>query len=244
VISERGTSVLWPGADPQSIPGRDVTIAGGRWTVVGVAADIRQTPVWSPQPTLYLPLTTPEARRSSSNLYLAVRMAPGAAPDEALWTATLDHAFGSRGGASAEAVADMSLPWLQQPRFYAALFGTLGIVALLLTAAGVYAVAAFDVSQRRREMGIRLTLGATARNLVSAVCQRSLRPLVAGVAAGLVAAWWGGQFLQSFLVEVDVHDPWMQVGVVIVLTLTAVVAAWLPALRAGRVNPSETLRSS
>jgi hypothetical protein len=242
VVSVRGARVLWPGADPQSVPGRELTIDGGRWTVVGVAADIRQTPVFSLQPALYLPVTA--TRRSSSNVYLALRMAPGVAPDDAHWKATLDDAFGTRGGVVVNAVGEIALPWLQQPRFYAVLFGTLGLVALLLTAAGVYAIAAFDVSQRRRELGIRLTLGATARDLVRVICARALRPIVAGLAAGLLGAWWGGRFMQSFLVEVDVHDPWTQAGVVLVLTMTALAAAWLPAVRAGRVNPVETLRSS
>jgi putative ABC transport system permease protein len=108
----------------------------------------------------------------------------------------------------------------------------------------VYAVAAFDVSQRKREMGIRLTLGATSRDLVRAICQRSLRPILLGLVVGVLGAWWGGQFLQAFLVEVDARDPWTHSGVVLLMILTALIAAWLPALRAGRVNPADTLRST
>jgi ABC-type lipoprotein release transport system permease subunit len=92
-------------------------------------------------------------------------------------------------------------------------------------------------------MGVRLALGATARHLRRTVIGDALRPVVLGVVAGTIGAFWAGQFLQAFLVGVDARDPWTLGLVVAVLVATAVAAAWLPARRASLVNPATTLRA-
>ena len=135
-------------------------------------------------------------------------------------------------------------PWFERPRFQAALFGSFAVIGLLLAAVGLYAVAAFNAGRRRREIGVRLTLGATTRHVSRMVVQSAVKPILVGAAAGLVVTWWAARFLQAFLFEVDARDPWTLALVVVVLGATAIVAAWLPARRAGRTDPADVLRST
>jgi ABC-type antimicrobial peptide transport system permease subunit len=141
------------------------------------------------------------------------------------------------------AVQDALEPSLKDPRFRAVLLGAFAVCALLLAAAGLYALAAFEVSLRRYEMGVRLTLGASAREIQRLVVFEALRPVVVGAAIGAVVAVWAGKFLQSFLYKVDAHDPWTMGLVALVLIMTAVAAAWMPARRAARTDPAVVLRA-
>jgi ABC-type antimicrobial peptide transport system permease subunit len=108
---------------------------------------------------------------------------------------------------------------------------------------GLYAVGSFEVAMRRSEMGVRMSLGATAGNLQRLVIREALTPVVVGILAGLIVTYWGAKFLQSFLYHVDARDPVTYVLVVLVLIATAIVAAWLPARRAARTDPATVLRA-
>ena len=132
---------------------------------------------------------------------------------------------------------------MQQPRFQALLFGSVAVIGLLLAAVGLYAVAAFDVARRRQEMGIRLALGATAGDLRHLVIGAALRPVAIGTVAGLIGAWWTARFLQAFVFEVDVRNPWTFGVVAVVLAVTAVLAVWRPAQRAAKTDPTTVLRA-
>jgi putative ABC transport system permease protein len=123
------------------------------------------------------------------------------------------------------------------------MFTTFGVVGLLLAAVGLYAVTSFDVAARRREMGVRLSLGASPRDLLQRVLRDSVRPALVGVAIGIVLSLWAAQFLQSFLHKVDARDPWTFGLVALTLVLAAVAAAWIPARRASRTDPTEVLRA-
>ena len=114
---------------------------------------------------------------------------------------------------------------------------------MVLSAVGLYAVASFEVSRRRYEMGVRAALGATARDLRRIIVSDACRAVAAGAACGLVVAWWALQYLQAQLFEVDARDPGTLALVVAVLLVTAILAAWLPAHRAGRTDPAVVLRA-
>ncbi len=128
-------------------------------------------------------------------------------------------------------------------RFRRAFFGAFGTVALLLAAAGLYGTLLYAVGQRRRELGIRLALGAGRRRVQREVLQRGVVLAAAGVAIGTVIVWFTGRLLQSFLFGITPADPVALGGSAGILLLTAVVAAWLPAWRAGRTDPLETLNA-
>jgi ABC-type antimicrobial peptide transport system permease subunit len=135
-------------------------------------------------------------------------------------------------------------PHIQRPRFQAQLFAVLAVIALLLAAVGLYAISSFEAARRRFEIGVRMAIGATARDVRRAVIRDALRPVVIGSVIGLGVSWWAAQFLQAFLVGVDARDPGTLALVALVLTSTAFVAAWLPARRAARTDPATVLRTT
>ena len=100
-----------------------------------------------------------------------------------------------------------------------------------------------DVARRVREIGIRGALGAQQRQLVTMIVLEYLRPVIAGVATGLLACWWTTRLVTHFLYEIDPHEPLVWVGSVAALMVVASLAAWLPARRASAVNPTLVLRA-
>jgi len=112
----------------------------------------------------------------------------------------------------------------------------------LLTAIGLYGVLAYNVTQRSREMGIRMALGARRWDVLSLVIGYGIRLTVPGVAIGLVAALALTRVMGSLLYEVKPSDPITYVGVSALLIVVAFLACWLPALRATRVDPIQSLR--
>jgi predicted permease len=242
LVSRSGAAQLCPGGSASDCVGRRIDHEGRPLTIVGVVEDITSAPGEAPTAGLYLPMTLEDAPATQSAVQVAVRVPAGAVPDPATIDARLDAAFGP-GGASVFSIAERTAPYLQRPRFQAVLFASLAAIAIVLAAIGLYAVAAFDVARRRREMGVRLALGATPGDLRRTVIGTAVRPVLIGAAGGLTTALWAAQFLQSFLVDVDARDPWTYALVALVLVATAVVAAWLPARRAAKTDPAQVLRA-
>lgn len=123
----------------------------------------------------------------------------------------------------------------------ATMFLAFGVLALALAAIGLYSVIAYDVAQRTRELAIRIALGAGRGNVVRLVVGDGLRIAVAGVALGVVAALWGGPYLQPLLFGLSPRDPLVFVVVTAALLAAATLACALPAFRATRVNPGTAL---
>lgn len=118
-----------------------------------------------------------------------------------------------------------------------------GLSALLLCVAGLYGLLAYIVTQRTREMGVRIALGARRANLLWLVLRQASIMLVLGVAAGSALAWSSSRLLRGFLFGVQAHDGWTLAGSAILLFLSGMLAAYLPARRASRVDPMEALRA-
>ncbi len=129
-----------------------------------------------------------------------------------------------------------------QPRFRAELVGTFAALALLLAAVGVFGVIAFSVSQRLREFGIRMALGATEGNILRLVAKTGLKMTVLGVAIGLGGAAWISQSISSLLYGVKPLDPITFTAAPAILALVALAASVVPAMRAARVDPVVALR--
>jgi hypothetical protein len=127
-------------------------------------------------------------------------------------------------------------------RFDTWIFTTFGVLGLLLAAGGLYGTLLYTVGTERRELGIRLALGARRRSLEARVLGRGLRTAGAGAALGTVASWASGRLLQSRLFGVEAGDPATLAAAVGVLLVTAAVACWVPARRAAATDPMETLR--
>ena len=128
-----------------------------------------------------------------------------------------------------------------EPRFNLQLLGGFAVAGLLLALIGVYGLTAFDVRRRFTEIGIRLSLGASPESIQSMILRQRLRLTFFGVVVGLAAAWVLSGALATLLYEIAPSDPITWVGVTLVVVVTSVVATWLPARRATRVDPSEVL---
>jgi len=128
-------------------------------------------------------------------------------------------------------------------RFYTVLATVFALIAVTLGAIGVYGVLADTVSRRRRELGIRVALGAAPRTLVGGVLADGARLAAGGVGIGLLASFWSGRVLRALLVDVGERDPIALVGSAIIFAAVALLASLGPAARAVRADPVEALRA-
>jgi ABC-type antimicrobial peptide transport system permease subunit len=127
-------------------------------------------------------------------------------------------------------------------RFLGALFLSFAVVGLLLAAGGLYGTLLFVAGERRREMGIRLALGASRGRIERRLLMSGLAVSGVGVAAGLAGSWYGGRFLERWVWGVEPADPATLLLASAVLLATAAVASWFPARNAARTDPVRTLR--
>jgi putative ABC transport system permease protein len=127
-------------------------------------------------------------------------------------------------------------------RFAMLLLGAFAIVALALGAIGIYGVISYAVSKRTHEMGIRMALGARGHDVLGLVVRQGMKLTLIGIAAGLAGALAVTRVLQSLLFEVKPFDPLIFLWVTLTLTAVALLACWLPARRAAKVDPMEALR--
>lgn len=138
-----------------------------------------------------------------------------------------------------EAQADQSL---LNERLVATLSTAFGLLATLLAVIGLYGVMAFTVARRTREIGVRMALGAVPADVVWLVMREAIVLVGAGVVLGLGAAWGSGRLVSSQLYGVSANDPWTMAGAAAALAIVALLAGYLPARRATRVNPVLALR--
>jgi ABC-type antimicrobial peptide transport system permease subunit len=131
---------------------------------------------------------------------------------------------------------------IARQRFLVLLFGTFGGVALLLACVGVYGVLAYLTSQRTAEIGVRMALGATARDVIRLVLGQSARLIAIGAAAGLCGAWAAARLLERFVEGMRPVDPATLGAMTALLIATALWASYVPARRAGRVDATQALR--
>ena len=242
IVTESLAERAWPNEDPI---GRRLHFGGpqGRnpWmTVVGVVKDVRTERLEdSAKPMLYRPL------RQASNLALSLVLKTEADP----------RTLGSALAAQVRAV-DRDLPTYgirtmdalvaratASRRFSTQLLGAFACLALLLAAVGIYGVMAFVVGQRTREIGIRIALGAHPNVVIRLVLRQALVLAAVGVVFGSAAAIIVTRLLAGLLFEVRATDPSTYGGIALLLAVTAMIAAWLPARRAASVDPILALRS-
>jgi ABC-type antimicrobial peptide transport system permease subunit len=127
-------------------------------------------------------------------------------------------------------------------RFPLALLSSLALLALVLAAVGIYGVSAYLVQQRTAEIGVRVALGAKARDVIFLVLRRTLAPVLAGAAVGLAIAAASGRVLDGMLYGVKPSDPLVMVGAAAGLIVVSMIASFAPALRAASIDPLTALR--
>ena len=128
-------------------------------------------------------------------------------------------------------------------RFGAVLLGSFAVLGLVLTMVGIYGVLSYSVSQRTRELGIRLALGAARGELVSMVMRRAMSLASLGVVVGLAAAWGASRFLRGLIFGISPTDPLTFVGIALMVAAVCAIASYLPARRAARLDPVRALRT-
>ena len=131
----------------------------------------------------------------------------------------------------------------EQPRLMVMILAGLGTLALVLAVIGIYGVVSYSVAQRTQEIGVRMALGATGRQVMRMVVRQALVPIAAGVVIGGGVALALGSVLQSLLFEISSRDPVTLAAIAAGLAVVGIVASVVPALRATRVDPLVALRS-
>jgi putative ABC transport system permease protein len=243
IVSERVVRDYFPGG-PREALGRRVRVWGNTdWlSVVGVVADIRQRGLAQEvQPMIYAPFQQDRSGLVQFVSFVARTATPAsaadsiraeirrAAPDLPIQsTVTMD-----------EAVAASVAP----PRFRMWLLVLFATTATLIATCGIYGLMAYAVTQRRREIGVRMALGAEPRDVLRLVLTRALRIVVAGLIVGLAGAAAVTRVLQTFLFGVTPTDPIVFTIVTLLLMAVGLMAAWLPARRATRIDPCAALRA-
>jgi len=132
---------------------------------------------------------------------------------------------------------------LAQPRFAMVLLSAFAGLALVLTLVGLYGVMAYSVTRRTREIGVRLALGAPRRIVLQMVLRQAATLVVIGMGLGITAALASGSMLRAFLYGTDVRNPVVLASVCALVAVTGLLAAYLPARKAMRVDPSVALRN-
>ena len=239
VVNETMARQLWPSGDAL---GRRISMSGanGPWIrVVGIAKDTRYNSLGETTPPfMYLPLSQHYQR----SMVLQVRTAGAAtAIGEAIGRTVraLDPQLPAVRPVRLE--TDMQLALLPA-KLGAALLGAFGSLALLLATVGIYGVASFAVARRTREIGIRAALGAQRSDLLRLVLGESMRRVAIGLAVGLLGALGLSRALASQLYGVGPVDPLTFTATPLILGVVALVASWVPARRAARVDPLVALR--
>jgi predicted permease len=255
-VSQSFVNVLVNGRNPV---GRRILVAGAEREIVGVTGDVRITdtggfslpgmidgPVTS-GPLIYLPAAqTPDGLLRVHNTFSpmwTVRAANGAAAEAALRSAIASVDPLLPVGAI-RPLAELRTAATARQQLMMVLVGVIGAAALLLSAAGVYGLIAHSVAERRRELGVRLALGATTGRTVRSVALSGIALAAIGAAAGLVLAWPVAQSLEArgLLWGVDSHDPATFIAGIAFLLVVATIASVVPALEILRLDPAQALR--
>jgi putative ABC transport system permease protein len=243
IVSESVAKRFWPRKDAlgqQINPG----FSGTGWcSIVGVVGDVKQTGLSSSAPlTIYLPYSqAPDFLKS----FMTVAVRANANGLDLL------HALRSQVQAvdpdipifDASSMEDLVTKSISQPRLNTFLFLIFGVLALVLATVGIYGVVSYAVTQRQREIAIRMALGAERRNVTLMVVREGARIAFIGISAGVAAGFFASRLIAAFLFEVTPTDPGTFASVSILLGTVALVACYVPARRASKIDPMGALRS-
>ena len=240
IVSRAFVEAAWSGGEPL---GRTIQIGRGGdarvLEVVGVVEDVKNQLITDEAtPFLYLPI----GQDYGAAVQVVVRTSlerARAVPDLRAAILEMDPSLSLGSVVSLERFTSVGI--LPQ-RIAAALTSALGLLALLLSGLGIYGVISFAVGRRRREIGIRMALGESRRSVIARFVRSGLGVALPGMLVGGILALLGGRVLRALLLDLSPHDPVALGGVSLLLLGVVVVATWLPARRAARVDPARSLR--
>jgi hypothetical protein len=239
VVGESMAKKLWPNT---AAIGQCIKVAADTMpctTVVGIAEDVRRGSIRETEMHYYMPIE--QFRRRMGGLFVRTH---GPAADKA--DEVRRELQRLMPGVSYVTVTPMSTiiaPEIRSWKIGAIMFAVFGALALVLAAIGLYSVIAYNVTQRTHEMGVRVALGAQGGDVIRLIVREGLRIVLPGVALGAIIALYAGKWIAPLLFDVSPKDPPVMIGVMATLVAVAVVASWVPALKAARVDPNEALRA-
>jgi predicted permease len=236
VINEEAARRIWPG---ENAVGKAFRFGQTEVTVIGVVADVRQGGLSEPvEPAAYMHVL--QQFRSRMTIVIRTSGDPLRYADavrRAIWSRNPDQTI-----TSVTTLDDVMGQSVARPRLLAWLLGVFGTIGLTLGALGIFGVLAFAVSQRRREIGVRVALGASPRSVLRLIVTQGMLLAVSGVVFGVIGAAILTRSMESVLFGIEPTDPWTFVQVVAVLLGAAALASWLPARRALAIDPATALR--
>jgi putative ABC transport system permease protein len=245
IATQSVANTLWPGEDPI---GKRITLEDDPqpkdWlTIIGIVDDVRQQSlVEEPQPAIYQPLQQVTRPFFLSHMSYVVRTAQSPQSVAAALRGVLQKVDTGQ-PVEIAALTDLVDANIAETWFQTRLISTFSVLALFLAAIGIYGVLAYAVTERTREIGIRMALGAKKSHITRMLLKRTLVLVLAGVALGGCGALVLTRVLGKFLFEVKPNDPATFLSVAVILAATGILAGLLPAQRASRVDPVVALRS-
>ncbi len=249
VINDQLATQFFPGEDPIGrrlrFVSREAPPAGQPppiwWTVVGVSPSIRHSNPQNPSQTAVVYLPYRQNPPDFATLMVRSRLEPGAVMSEvrrAVQSIDQDQPV-----FTIQTVEQTLARQMWPFRVFGTLFAIFAVIALTLSAVGLYAVMAYSVTQRTQEIGVRMALGAGGNQVLWLVLRRGLVQIAIGVTIGLTGAMFASKALGSLLVQVTPRDPATFAGISTLLVLVAIAACVIPARRASRVDPLVALRT-
>ena len=242
IISETMARKLWPGEDPlgkRISPGKPKS--PDEWiTIVGMVKDVRQFELNAdPKPQMYLSYAQ-AGFFDPNDLVVSTNVEPlslASTVRKAVWEVDKDQPV-----SDIRTMEDILSESIARQRFSMLLLGIFAALALVLAAVGIYGVMSYSVAQRTREIGLRMALGAKASDVLKLVVGQGLKLVLIGVVFGLVAAFILTRVMSSLLFGVTATDPITFITISLVLISVAVLASYIPARRATKVDPMIALR--
>lgn len=253
IINQAMAKRFWPNGDPLN---DKIWIGKGIMTelaaeqprqVIGITGDVRDNGLKrDPQPTMYVPnAQVPDALNALNVSITPLAWVVRTANDPMTLSPVIQEQLRQASGLPLSDIRSMTevvSRSTSRERFNMLLMSVFAGAALLLAAIGVYGLMAYSVQQRTQEIGIRLALGAETGAVRRMVILQGMAFAIIGVVVGAGASFGLARYIRSFLFRVEVSDPFVFAVVPILLTLTALIAVWIPAIRATRINPIDALR--
>jgi predicted permease len=245
VVSEAMARALWPGKDPIGQCVQVVTYSTTRKAqtctyVVGVAEDIKSESL-SADKSYYYYLSSAQFYPQQTGLF--VRTQGDATAQVETIRRSLQPMMPGASYVTVTPFDDVIGGQMRSWKLGATMFGAFGVLALLLAAVGLYSVIAYNVAQRTHELGVRIAMGAQVGNVLGLVVGQGVRLGVAGIVIGGLIAFSAARWLKPLLFQESAHDPAVYALVAAVLLAVTVVASYVPARRAARVDPNVALRA-
>jgi predicted permease len=239
VLNETVARKLWPGQNPI---GRIAIAGGGATEVVGVIADVRESSAENnAEAQMYLP-STKQFEPEGSYLVMRSKLPPSALAMSVM--KTLREVNPGQSATEFRPIQGLVDRATSPRRFFVLLVGIFAALGLLLASLGIYGVISYSVTRQTQEIGIRMALGATGARVQLDVIWKTLRLSLIGIAVGVIASFAVARLIASLLFQTAPTDPLTFAGMVVLLGGVALLAGYLPARRASKIDPMVALRTN